>query len=32
MSQLETIVAELKTLPQERLDRAADYIHRLNHQ
>jgi hypothetical protein len=29
MSKLETIVEELKALPQERLDRAADYIHRL---
>ena len=29
MSKLETIVEELKALPQERLDRAADYVHRL---
>ncbi len=29
MSKLETIVAELKTLPPDRLDSAADYIHRL---
>jgi hypothetical protein len=29
MSKLETIVEELKALPQERLDRAAGYIHRL---
>ena len=29
MSKLENIVEELKALPQERLDRAADYIHRL---
>jgi 2,3-bisphosphoglycerate-independent phosphoglycerate mutase len=29
ISKLETIVEELKALPQERLDRAADYIHRL---
>jgi hypothetical protein len=29
MSKLETIVEELKALPQERLDRAADYSHRL---
>jgi len=29
MSTLELIVEELKTLPQDRLERAADYIHRL---
>ena len=29
MSKLETIVEELKTLPPDRLDSAADYIHRL---
>ena len=30
MSKLETIVEELRTLPPDRLDSAADYIHRLN--
>ena len=29
MSKLESIVEELKTLPPDRLDSAADYIHRL---
>ncbi len=29
MSKLEIIVEELKTLPPDRLDSAADYIHRL---
>jgi hypothetical protein len=29
VSKLETIVEELKTLPPDRLDSAADYIHRL---
>jgi hypothetical protein len=29
MSKLEAAVEELKALPPERLDRAADYIHRL---
>ena len=29
MSKLEAIVEELKALPPERLDQAADYIHRL---
>ena len=29
MSKFELIVEDLKTLPPERLDRAADYIHRL---
>jgi hypothetical protein len=29
VSKLETIVEDLKTLPQDRLDSAADYIHRL---
>ena len=29
MSKLETIVEELKTLPPDRLDSAADYIHKL---
>ena len=29
MSKLETIVEELKTLPPDRLESAADYIHRL---
>jgi len=30
MIKLNDIVEELKTLPPERLERAADYIHRLN--
>ena len=29
MSKLEAIVEDLKTLPPDRLDSAADYIHRL---
>jgi len=29
VSKLEAIVEELKTLPPDRLDSAADYIHRL---
>jgi len=29
VSKLETIVEDLKTLPPDRLDSAADYIHRL---
>jgi len=29
VSKLESIVEELKTLPPDRLDSAADYIHRL---
>ena len=29
MSRLETILEELKALPPDRLERAADYIHRL---
>jgi hypothetical protein len=29
VSKLETIVEELKTLPPDRLDSVADYIHRL---
>jgi len=29
VSKLDTIVEELKTLPPDRLDSAADYIHRL---
>jgi hypothetical protein len=29
VSKLEVIVEELKTLPPDRLDSAADYIHRL---
>ena len=29
VSKLETIVEELKTLPPDRLDSAADYIHKL---
>jgi hypothetical protein len=30
MAKLQEIVAELKSLPPERLERAADYIHRLH--
>jgi len=30
MAKLQDIVEELKTLPPERLERAAEYIHRLN--
>jgi hypothetical protein len=30
MVKLQDIVEELKTLPMERLERAADYIHQLN--
>ena len=30
MAELHDIVEELKTLPPERLERAADYIHRLH--
>ena len=30
MTQLDAIIEELKTLPPERLERAADYIHRLH--
>lgn len=30
MAKLQDIVDELKTLPPERLERAADYIHRLH--
>ena len=30
MVRLQDIVEELKTLPPERLERAADYIHRLH--
>ena len=30
MVKLEDIIEELKTLPPERLEKAADYIHRLN--
>ena len=30
MVKLQDIVEELKALPQEQLERAADYIHRLN--
>jgi hypothetical protein len=30
VSKLEAIVEELKTLPPQRLEQAADYIHRLH--